>query len=106
MPDLHELIKKMAVKAVEESKPMSVLFGTVVQEEPIQIKVDSKFILEEDFLLISEYLTDREIEIETEEERKTVKFFNKLKEGERVILFQEQGGQRFYVVDRLKKEDE
>ena len=42
MPNMVELIKKAALDAVKESKPTSIVFGTVISIEPLKINVEQK----------------------------------------------------------------
>ena len=37
-----ELVKKAAVEAVDASKPVHILFGTVISASPLKIQVDQK----------------------------------------------------------------
>ena len=39
-----ELVKKAAVEAVDASKPVHILFGTVISASPLKIQVDQKAI--------------------------------------------------------------
>lgn len=130
--DFIKVIKKAAVEAVKASKPADVVFGKVVSESPLKIKVNQKLILSKQQLVLTRDVTDYEIEVEpslnesphfheTEETaggggeaafashkhkyqgRKKFLVYNKLKNGEEVILIQLFGGQKYIVVDRIGK---
>lgn len=120
---LLQLIKQAAVEAVEAEDPTKVWIGEVIQEAPLQIKIDQKIILDKEFLVLSQRVTNHEIQMEvnhvTEKMSggakdpsfqshlhqykgvKTFKVLNALKKGEKVIVVSAQGGQRFVVFDRV-----
>ncbi len=122
-------MKKAALEAVDASKPVDILYGTVQSVNPLEIFVEQKLILTKEFIIVPEHLTDYETEItfdnpevkqiyttwnmeETlESNRAKISFkqpavkhkitiYNALKEGDSVILFRKQGGQRYVVFDR------
>ena len=61
--DLLKLIKKSAVEAVNASNPANVLFGKVISEKPLKIKVDQKLILTSAQLVLSRNVTDYTVEM-------------------------------------------
>lgn len=130
--DFIKLIKKAAVEAVNASRPADIVFGKVVSEKPLKIKLDQKLILTEKQLVLARDVTDYEIEMEpslneqphfheTEETsggsgdasfeshkhkyqgRKKFLVYNALKNDETVILVRMSGGQRYVVIDRIGK---
>lgn len=132
MNDFLKLMKKTAVEAVDASKPANMVFGKVISDEPLKIKVDQKMILTEKQLVLARNVTDYEIEVEpslneepyyhlTEERsgssgddafashtheykgRKYFLVYNALKKDEEVILMQLSGGQKYIVIDRIGK---
>jgi len=64
--DLLNLIKEIAVKAVQSKKPTSFYYGTVISISPLEIKLDTNLILTKEFLLVPESLTDHKINIEVD----------------------------------------
>lgn len=127
MTDFVKVMKKTAVEAVDASKPANMVFGKVISESPLKIKVDQKLILTSSQLVLARDVTDYEIEMEpipshwTEDAsggsgiesysahrheykgRKIFKVYNALKNGEEVILMQLAGGQKYIVIDRIGK---
>ncbi len=130
--DLIKAVKKVAVEAVESSKPANMVFGTVLSEKPLKIKVDQKLILTEKQLVLARNVTKFVIKLETSVEEipsphytenesggsgdasfsahnhkyqglKTFIVHNQLKSGEEVILMQIAGGQKYIVLDRIGK---
>lgn len=83
---LIDLIKTVAVKAVEATNPVNVLFGTVVSESPLEIQIHQRLKLTEEFLVITERVTQAN-----------------LKRADKVVLLRVQGGQQFVVLDKVVK---
>lgn len=102
---LVEAIKKAAVEAVAAGDPVRVCYGTVTREKPLLISVEQKLKLKASQLVLTKNVTDYETEMTWEEEGEEVKrrvtIHNGLAAGEKVILLQTQGGQKFMVVDKL-----
>lgn len=130
--DLVKLMKRTAMEAVNASKPANVVFGKVINEAPLKIKVDQKLILTSAQLVLARNVTKYEVEMEpslneephyhltearsggsgdaafashTHEYKGRKKFlvYNELKNGEEVILIQIAGGQKYVVIDRIGK---
>lgn len=123
-PDFLSLLKQAAIEAVEAGKPVKVVFGVVQEINPLQIMVEQKLPLTEEFLILTEAVKDHEHEItlldwQTENAsggggdsayaahphqivgRKRIVIHNALQVGEKVLLLAMQGGQKFIVVDRV-----
>ena len=124
-----KIIKQAGVEAVRASVPADLLFGTVQSESPLQIFINQKIILSGDEIILSRNVTDYETELsfddpdikqiyttwnmaETEESQQQkiafkakinhkVTIYNGLKAGERVAVLRLQGGQKFFVIDRV-----
>lgn len=118
--DLLKLMKKTAMDAVNSSKPANMVFGKVISDSPLKIMVDQKLILNEAQLGLSRNVTDYDVDMTVDHStesgsdgdaghmhgykgKKSFKVHNALKTGEEVILMQVSGGQKYIVVDRIKK---
>lgn len=103
MPNLVELIKKAANEANEAGSPSTFVYGMVIRAEPVEIQIDgdNKLILSKEFVVLPEQFTDHEVEILDGGKRK-IKILNALKDGERVVLIRQQGGQKYLVVGRTE----
>lgn len=112
--NLVQLIKRIAMEAVQASKPCDYKIGTVIKTEPLTVKVSDNISLDEDFLLMSRNVTDYELEMETDhvtetasqhqhgyKGKKIFKVYNHLEQGEQVLLFREQGGSKYIIIDRV-----
>lgn len=124
--DLINIIKKAAVEAVNASNPAAILFGKVIKTSPLEINVEQKMILTQEFLVltknVSNYETNVKIDINTSntnlsinienenidlthkhdiKETTRVTINNALKVNDNVILMRAQGGQKYIVLDKL-----
>jgi len=98
--ELAESIKMLAMQQVEGTYPMSVMFATVTSESPVGIQVDSKLFSSE-FVIVPEYLTDRNVDIEDSGTEKTITIKNALKVGDKVIVLRADKGQKYIIMDRI-----
>lgn len=112
--DLIKAIKKAAVEAVKASKPVEVCFGKVISVSPLKILVEQKMTLGTAQLVLSRNVTDFETEVTVDWQtetasahqhaikgKKKIIVHNGLVVGDEVILFRQQGGQKYVVVDRI-----
>lgn len=83
MPNLIQIIKKAAIEAVEASNPTKVIYGTVTDASP-SIKVEQKFTIPKEFIVLTKRIAEEGLEV-----------------GDNVILLQEQGGQKYIVLDKV-----
>lgn len=61
---LVELFKQMAGEQNQASRPVNVLFGTVLTEEPdISVQLEQKKILTKEFLILSRNVTDHLVDM-------------------------------------------
>ena len=124
MADLLQIIKKAAIEAVEASNPTKFMYGTVTAVSPLAIKIDQRFTVTEDFLILTKNVRDYEVEMTLDgwftenisggtgdssfashnheiKGKKKVTIHNALKSGDKVILLREQGGQKYVVIDKV-----
>lgn len=80
--DFRNIIKKAAMEAVNNSKPVGVEYGKVISISPLKIFIDQKKTLTNLQLVIT----------------KTVE---SLVVGDKVIILREQGGQKYVIIDRV-----
>lgn len=125
MADMVEIVKKIAQGVQNESSPCNVLFGTVINANPLEIQVEQKLRLTKEFLILTKNVRDYDVEVslnwntnnkdlsvQTENGtsdithnhsisgKKTIKIHNALKKNDRVILIQQLGGQKYIVLDK------
>ncbi|MDU6971121.1 MAG: DUF2577 domain-containing protein [Veillonella sp.] len=120
---IANLIKNMAVNAVDATVPVTILTGKVISEVPLQIALDSKMIIPEERIKLTKNTSDWTAEISVDhitenraggggyalfeshnheyKGRKKFLIHNALKVGDEVWLIRETGGQRFIAMDRV-----
>jgi len=118
-----KMIKQVALDAMFNTTPCDFCIGVVISESPLYIQLDQKLTLTEDFLFLTRNVTDytitMEVDHKTESEwggscgehckehshdyigEKEFVVKNHLTEGEKVVLANMAGGQKFIVLDRL-----
>lgn len=57
-------MKKTAMEAVEQSRPMQIIFGTVKSRKPLEIMVNQKLVIKEESLVLTHAVKDYEVDIE------------------------------------------
>lgn len=78
---LITLLKRMAIEAVEASKPTVVLFGTVNNIAPLAIYLEQKRTVTQSFLVITDKAKDLVV-------------------GDVVVMIRMQGGQKYIIIDK------
>lgn len=117
-----DAIKQISVQANEASDPVRIMFGIVTSAKPLKISIGQRIMVESGRLFLCSNVIEKETEetfnISTEEAsggishshriygKKKIIINNGLKEGEKVILLQMQGGQKFLVLDRVVEESD
>jgi hypothetical protein len=86
-----EIIKRTALDAVKQSYPLELIFAKVIQEEDIP--------------------NNKELLIQVEQKKPLKRAFfiengklDGLEEGDRLVILQVQGGQRFYILEVLEND--
>lgn len=125
--DLANVIKTLAVGAVDAKVPVAVCFGEVRSESPLKILVDQKLEIKGDQIVlartVTDYDTDMTVDHLTEKRagghkcasyenhdhrykgRKSFRVHHKLIAGDKVVLLRKQGGQQYIVLDRVVAND-
>ena len=117
---LTQIIKQIAVNAIETQKPLDVVIGNIISVEPLKINLSQFIDIKEDMVVIpSEYkehegkiiIPEQKINLldENEEEKEytikeqeiTIKIQSKLKVGMSVYLLRFNKGQKFYLLNLL-----
>ena len=120
---LLQTIKQAAQEAATAGKPFCFAFGEVITVNPLSIRIEQKMTLSESFFILTRAVLDHYVDITVShvtENRaggggdaefashnhaytgnKKIMVHNGLKVGEKVILLQQSGGQRYIVLDRV-----
>ncbi|MNW42419.1 hypothetical protein D3C74_195870 [compost metagenome] len=111
MMALGDKIRQLGSDAVNAGNPVSVLFGTVTGINPLEVNVDQRFTLNEDFLIITESLVKYEVSLKHRHNGAVMEdalvdklvIREGLKVGDSVLLLRMQGGQKYVVWDKVVK---
>lgn len=117
---LTQIIKRIAVDAIETKKPLDMVIGNIISVEPLKINLSQFVDIKEDMVVIpSEYkeheekiiIPEQKIDLldENEEEKEytikeqeiTIKIPTKLEIGMSVYLLRFNKGQKFYMLNLL-----
>lgn len=79
---LIPLLKKVAIEAVEASKPTVILFGTVSSINPLSIYLEQKRTITKNFLVVTDKAKNLTV-------------------GDGVIMVRMQGGQKYIIIDKV-----
>ena len=127
-----EIVKKVAEQVFESMKPTTIIYGTVETVSPLSVRIDQKKLLEAEDLILSHFLRDHYVDITVSHKtesiyeswdtshshpgtssipidhkheykgRKKILVHYGLKKGEKLALIRIQGGQMYYIIDRLE----
>lgn len=111
---LVNLIKQASMGAYEAGNPVAILFGTVTKINPLEINIEQKKTLPEDFFIIPERLMPYEVDIQhthpysggntggmQPDATRRVVIRKGLEVGDKVILLRVQGGRQYVILDRV-----
>jgi hypothetical protein len=79
-----EMVKRIAIAAVESRNPVNVLLGTVETASPLEIQIHQKLKLTKEFLIVTQTVSNAT-----------------LVKGDKLVLLRVQGGQQFVVLDKV-----
>lgn len=102
--DLIAAIRTAALEAVEATGPCALMTGTVAGVSPLAISVEQKLTLGPAQLILSSLVQDHAVDVTVAGERHSATVHLGLLPGERVLLLRQQGGQKFLVLDRIRKQ--
>jgi hypothetical protein len=100
---LIDIIKRTALEAFANEQPCDLRYGTVVSVDPLRVKVTNLLTIPSSVLVVPQLLTDYTVIIRDEEssEDKTITIKNALKIGDKVAMLRKQGGQSYFILDRI-----
>lgn len=101
---MKELIQQIALDAIGSAKPVRMLIGTVLQPPPtlrVQIGDDLKRVYDSEFLIVAAHLAAREETVIMDGISRTITYSDQLKAGDTVMIAAQQGGQSFFILDKV-----
>ncbi|MBO7715419.1 MAG: DUF2577 family protein [Methanobrevibacter sp.] len=118
---LTQIIKQIAVDAIETKKPLDVVIGNIISVEPLKINLSQFVNLENESIIVPLDFIEHEEEIvvqeqkinildENEEEKEytikeqtiKIKTKTKLKDNDQVVLLKFDKGQKFFLLGIIK----
>ena len=120
---LIDIMKRAALDATDNAQMCDLRFGKVVSTKPLKVQVTNLFTIPEALLVVPEHLTDHSVTVtvnwNTVSESggsgdsafashshgingtKTMTIHGALKTGDKVALLRKQGGQSYFILDRI-----
>ena len=99
---LISVIKKAALDAVDNSQMCDLRYGTVTSVSPLKVQITTQLYIPSSLLVVPKHLTDYEVEIsKPSESKEKMIIHNSLKIGDKVALLRKQGGQSYFILDRI-----
>ena len=118
------IMKEAAMSAMRNEQMCDLRVGTVVSASPLKVQITNQFTLPQSLLIVPQNLTDYELEVTVDwttgnksggsaeasfashnhaiSGTKKIKVHNALKVGDKVALLRKQGGQSYFILDRIK----
>lgn len=96
----NDVIKNIAVNAMNAENPASLVFGSVESTAPLKIRINQKLLLTEEFLFLSDNVRNHTGRAMIDGSQKSITYLNQLQEGEQVLMIRLNGGQLYYVAER------
>lgn len=121
---LVNMIKTINTNVSESQQGIAVMFGLVIDANPLQIKVDQRFIIDKDFLILTHRLQSKSLNLNhthqyedndgansinknteppkaNSSDLSNIEVSSALAVNDRVILLRIQGGQKYIVLDKV-----
>jgi hypothetical protein len=111
---LIDIMKRASMDAVDNAKMCDLRYGTVVSVNPLKVQVTNVFTIPSALLVVPEHLTNHKVSVTlnlntsttSEHSHKvsgthTITIHNALKVGDKVALLRKQGGQSYFILDRI-----
>lgn len=96
-----DTVKRIAQQTGEAGAPAAILFGTVVSAAPLTVRLDNRFDISGEALLVPRELRAGEYRTHTHGGTGGTESYYGLAAGEKVALLRNAGGQQFYVLGRV-----
>jgi len=97
MSSMNDLIKRVTKGYLESLKLADVQYGTVTRTNPLEVTVEQRLALTEDFLVVPEHMTSYTIPLGDQQ----VIIRRGLETDDKVVLVRENGGLNYVIVGRL-----
>ena len=96
-----DTVKRAAMEAMENDKPTDLRYGKVVSVSPLKVQVTNQFNIPSSMLVVPQHLTNYEVSVTLDEDRKKMTIHNALQVNDKVALIRQKGGQSYLILDRV-----
>lgn len=83
MPNLMETMRQIAANERQAALPMTICFGKVIALSPFRVQIDQKLVLTKEFFIVKSGVSASSFKV-----------------GDVLILFRNDGGQKYLVFDK------
>ena len=83
MPNLMESMRQIAANERQAALPMTICFGKVIALAPFRVQIDQKLVLTKEFFIVKSGLSTSSFKV-----------------GDVLILFRNEGGQKYLIFDK------
>ena len=98
---LIEIIKRASLEAIDNRQMADIRYGKVTSINPLKVQVTNQLTLPSALLVVPQHLTEYSVTITMDGADKKIKIKNALKIGDKVALLRKQGGQSYFILDRI-----
>lgn len=83
MPNLMESMRQIAANERQAALPMMICFGKVIALSPFRVQIDQKLVLTKEFFIVKSGVSASSFKV-----------------GDVLILFRNEGGQKYLIFDK------
>lgn len=83
MPNLMESMRQIAANERQATLPMTICFGKVIALSPFRVQIDQKLVLTKEFFIVKSGVSASSFKV-----------------GDVLILFRNEGGQKYLIFDK------
>ena len=100
---LIDIIKRAALEAVNNEQMCDLRYGTVVSINPLRVQITAQLTVPSSLLVVPQRLTDYTVNVTVDGQSNvtTAVVHGALKIGDKVALLRKQGGQSYFILDRI-----
>lgn len=104
---LIEIMKRASLDAMGNAQLCDLRYGTVVSTSPLKVQITNVMTIPSSLLVVPQHLTNYNVDCtisttnDEQTSKSTVTFHNALKIGDKVALLRKQGGQSYFILDRI-----
>lgn len=95
------IVKQAALEAVANEQMCDLRYGTVTDTNPLKVQVSNLLTIPSALLVVPKSLTNHNVSVVAGGDIQTVTINNALKVGDKVALLRKQGGQSYFILDRI-----